>query len=144
MSTLSVRPATEADAPTLATLMTQLGYPSDAAQVLARLKRSESDPDICALVALHEGMVAGFIGLMIFPSFTHDELHGYIMALVVDEARRGSGVGATLLAKAEAWFAARGVRRATLTTALHREKAHAFYEHLGYEFNGRRYVKALP
>ena len=143
MSTLSVRPAEEADAPTLATLMTQLGYPSDAAQVLARLKRSEDDPDIRALVALHEGAVAGFIGVMVFPSFTHDELHGYIMALVVDETRRGRGVGATLLAAAETWFAGRGVKRASLTTALHREKAHAFYEHLGYGFNGRRYVKIL-
>lgn len=142
-SAVKVRPAAEADAAALAALVTQLGYPSDAAQVLARLRRLEGNSDIRALVAEREGRVMGMIGLMVFPAFHRDGLHGYITALVVDEASRGGGAGAALLAAAEAWFAERGVTKVTLTTASHREKAHRFYERLGYEFNGRRYVKSL-
>jgi len=140
---LEVRSATPADAAVLAGLVTQLGYPSDAAQVLARLRRLEGNADIRALVAERDGRVIGMIGIMVFPAFHRDGLHGYITALVVDEAVRGGGAGAALLAAAEGWFAERGVAKVNLTTALHRDKAHAFYEHRGYEFNGRRYVKTL-
>jgi ribosomal protein S18 acetylase RimI-like enzyme len=143
VSRCELRPALETDAAALAALVSQLGYPSDASQLRARLRRVAGNPDIRALVALQEGQVVGMAGLMVFPAFHRDGLHGYITALVVDEAARGSGVGAVLLAGAEAWFAERGVAKVTLTTASHREGAHRFYERLGYEFNGRRYVKSL-
>lgn len=143
MSTFRVRPAAEADASAVAALVSQLGYPSDADQVLARLKRLAGNPDIRALVAEREAKVIGMIGLMVFPAFHRDGLHGYVTALVVDEGARGGGAGAALLAAAEAWFAEQGVKRVNLTTALHREHAHGFYERHGYEFTGRRYVKTL-
>ena len=143
MSRCELRPAAEADAAALATLVTQLGYPSDAAQVLARLRRVADNPDIRAFVAVQQGRVVGMSGLMVFPAFHRDGLHGYITALVVDEAVRGGGIGEALLAAAEAWFAERGVTKVTLTSALRREEAHRFYERRGYEFNGRRYVKSL-
>jgi GNAT superfamily N-acetyltransferase len=143
VSRCELRPAAEADAAALATLVTQLGYPSDAAQVLARLRRVADNPDIRAFVAVQQGRVVGMSGLMVFPAFHRDGLHGYITALVVDEAVRGGGIGEALLAAAEAWFAERGVTKVTLTSALRREEAHRFYERRGYEFNGRRYVKSL-
>ncbi len=143
MNRCEVRPAVAADADVLARLVTQLGYPSDASQLRARLELAAGDPDIRALVAERGGEVVGMIGIMVFPAFHRDGLHGYITALVVDAAARGGGAGAALLAAAETWFAERGVTKATLTTAMHREAAHRFYEHLGYEFNGRRYVKNL-
>lgn len=143
MSAPRVRPAADADAAPVAVLVTQLGYPSDAAQVLARMRRVQDDPDIRMLVAEDDAGIIGMIGLMVFPAFHRDGLHGYITALAVEEAVRGGGAGAALLAAAEAWFAGRGVTKATLTTAAHRERAHRFYEKHGYEFNGRRYVKDL-
>lgn len=143
MSRPEVRPAAEADAAALASLVTQLGYPSDPAQVLARLRRVQDNPDIRALVAVQGDRVTGMIGIMVFPAFHRDGLHGYITALVVDEAARGGGAGAALLGAAETWFAERGVTKVNLTTALYREQAHGFYERRGYEFNGRRYVKSL-
>ncbi len=143
MNRCEVRPAVAADADVLARLVTQLGYPSDASQLRARLELAAGDPDIRALVAERGGEVVGMIGIMVFPAFHRDGLHGYITALVVDAAARGSGAGATLLAAAEAWFAERGVTKVNLTSALHRQEAHDFYERRGYEFNGRRYVKSL-
>ena len=143
MSALRVRPAEEADAAPVAVLVTQLGYPSDASQVLARMRRVQDDAGIRMFVAESDAGVIGMIGVMAFPAFHRDGLHGYITALAVEEAVRGGGVGAALLKTAETWFAGLGIGKVTLTTAAHREHAHRFYEKHGYEFNGRRYVKNL-
>ncbi|HEY3859279.1 MAG TPA: GNAT family N-acetyltransferase [Gammaproteobacteria bacterium] len=131
------------DAASIATLVTQLGYPSAEPQAAARLAALEGHPDIQALVAEQDGRIIGFVGLMVFPAFHRDGLHGYITALVVDESVRGSGAGGALLQAAEAWFAERGVKRVNLTTALRREAAHSFYEKRGYTFTGKRYSKIL-
>ena len=127
----------------MARLATQLGYASDAIQMTARLAHLKDHRDIHALVAEKDGRVAGFIGLMAFPAFHRDGLHGYVTALVVDEAQRGGGIGGALLAAGEVWFAERQVKRVNLTTALHREDAHGFYEKHGYTFTGKRYTKIL-
>jgi len=56
---------------------------------------------------------------------------------------RRRGIGRALIATAEKDFAQRGIRRIALNTQLAREDAHKFYESLGYERNGWRYVKQL-
>ncbi len=141
--TVTVRPVAQHDAAALAELSSQLGYSSAAPQAAARIESLKDHPDIRALVAEQEGRVIGFIGLMVFPAFHRDGLHGYVTALVVDEKVRGSGAGGTLLKEGEAWFEERGVKRVNLTTALHREAAHSFYEKRGYTFTGKRYTKIL-
>ena len=138
-----MRPAVDGDAAAIALLATQLGYASDAVQVTARLALLKDHPDIRALVAEQDGRVVGLMGLMVFPAFHRDGLHGYVTAMVVDETARGGGIGAALLKAGEAWFAERGVKRVNLTTALHREDAHLFYEKNGYTFTGKRYTKIL-
>ena len=140
---VKVRAPAETDADAFASLVTQLGYTSTPAQVVARLRHLADRTDIRAFVAEQQGRVVGMIGVEAFPAFHRDGLHGYVTALVVDEDVRGGGVGAALMAAAEAWFAEQGVKRVNLTTALHREEAHAFYERLGYTFTGKRYTKIL-
>jgi GNAT superfamily N-acetyltransferase len=141
--TLQVRRVTQSDAAAIASLSTQLGYSSAGPQAAARLSALEDHPDIRALVAEQDGQVIGFIGLMVFAAFHRDGLHGYVTALVVDEKLRGNGAGAALLAAGEAWFAEREVKRVNLTTALHREAAHGFYEKRGYTCTGKRFTKIL-
>lgn len=140
---LRVRPAVDGDAAAIARLATQLGYASDAVQVTARIALLKDHPDIRALVAEQDGRVVGLMSLMVFPAFHRDGLHGYITAMVVDETVRGGGIGTALLKAGEVWFAERGVKRVNLTTALHRDDAHAFYEKNSYTFTGKRYTKIL-
>jgi ribosomal protein S18 acetylase RimI-like enzyme len=140
---ISVRRAAETDAAAIAHLSTQLGYPSEVGQAADRLHSLADHRDIRAYVAEQHGKVVGFMGLMAFPAFHRDGLHGYITALVVDSGLRGGGIGGALLQAAEAWFAERGVKRVNLTTALHREAAHSFYEKHGYTFTGKRFTKIL-
>lgn len=143
MKAVKVRAPVEADAEAFASLVTQLGYASTPAQVAARLRHLADRDDIRAYVAEQDGRVVGMVGLEAFPAFHRDGLHGYVTAMVVDEGVRGGGIGARLMAAAEAWFKERGVKRVNLTTALHREDAHAFYEKLGYTYTGKRYTKIL-
>jgi hypothetical protein len=43
----------------------------------------------------------------------------------------------------QAWALERGADRLVVTTALHRADAPTFYERLGFEHTGRRYVRRL-
>ena len=66
-----------------------------------------------------------------------------LSAIVVDEARRGSGIGKALVEAMEAEARERGCFVLFLTTNERRVDAHAFYDHLGFERTGRRYAKEL-
>jgi len=68
---------------------------------------------------------------------------GRILALVTSKTMRRQGIGRALIAIAEKDFTQRGIQRIALNTRLAREDAHKFYESLGYERNGWRFVKQL-
>jgi GNAT superfamily N-acetyltransferase len=142
-STPAIRPAAEVDVPALAALATHLGYPTDEATMRARMRRIGAHPDYATLVAESGGRVVGFAGMMWGWSYVGD---GYarLLSLVVEPAQRGRGTGAALVAAVEEWGRARGAGSVRLTTALHRERTHRFYERLGYARTGLRYVKNLP
>ena len=91
-----------------------------------------------------ESSVCGMIGTVTYPSYEHNDPSGRILALVISSAARRRGIGCALVATAEKDFARRGIKRVALGTQLAREDAHKFYESLGYERNGWRFVKQLP
>jgi ribosomal protein S18 acetylase RimI-like enzyme len=95
-------------------------------------------------VAVRNGKVCGMIGTVINPSYEHNDAGGRILALVTLSTMRRRGIGRALIATVEKDFAQRGIRRVALDTRLTREDAHAFYESLGYERNGWRFVKQIP
>jgi GNAT superfamily N-acetyltransferase len=129
------------DAAALARLITQLGYPSTAEQVATRLTAMSSDYK--TIVTEEDGVVTGMAGGMI-ALFVHcDGAYGRITALVVDQTMRGRGLGRALAAAIESWFIERGVTQVRVTSGLHREEAHRFYERLGYERTGFNYSKTL-
>jgi len=60
--------------------------------------------------------------------------------LVVDEARRGSGNGRALLAKAEGWAAENGCAMLRVRSNVQRAAAHQFYERMGYAVTKSQFV----
>jgi ribosomal protein S18 acetylase RimI-like enzyme len=138
-----VRPAENSDAPVLAELMGELGYPTRTAEMEMRLDTILKHPGYRTFVAVIDGAVSGMIGTIVIPTHEHNSPGGRITSLVVSEKTRRRGVGRALIAAAEADFAARNIRRLALNTRLHREEAHVFYERLGYTRNGFRFVKEL-
>lgn len=139
---VAIRPAVADDAPQLAALLGHLGYPADAADLPGRLLRLRSGGDD-AFVAVLDGETVGLATV-----HSRAVLHvarpvAQLTALVVPPAMRGRGVGRALVAAAEQWARAQGAERLVVTTALHRADAPLFYERLGFEHTGRRYVKQL-
>jgi GNAT superfamily N-acetyltransferase len=138
----TIRDAQAADARGIASLLTQLGYPSDGETVEERLDRLRVVGDR-VIVAELEGEVVGLVHLQVTPAIERDRPAGKLGALVVDEGHRGHGVGRALVEAAEQEARLRGCELIYLTTAERRDDAHAFYERLGLEHVGRRYSRTL-
>jgi len=138
-----IRDAESNDAPELAVMMCELGYETKRTEMETRLKLILSNPAYKTFVAVMDGCVCGMVGTLTFPSYEHDDPSGRILALVILSAARRRGIGRALIATAEKDFAQRGVTRVALDTRLTREDAHKFYESLGYQRNGWRFVKQL-
>lgn len=136
-----VRPATESDSQHIAHLLGELGYPTKAAAIPARLAALAAESISIALVAERDGVVVGVITAHSIASIHDDVKVTWITTLAVSSAVRQSGIGRILVAAAERWARERGSPRISVTTALHRAVAHTFYERLGYEHSGRRYTK---
>jgi ribosomal protein S18 acetylase RimI-like enzyme len=136
-----IRVARLSDAPGLAALMCALGYETANNEMRARLKSILADSRCSTFVAKIGKELCGMIGTLTYMSHEHDDLSGKIVALVVSNKHRRSGVGRALIATAEKDFVRRNVTRITLTTRFERDEAHQFYEKLGYSRTGFRFAK---
>jgi GNAT superfamily N-acetyltransferase len=145
----TIRVASPHDASALASLLGELGYPSDAEAVRARMTRlldvrGDSAADLVA-VAIDEqrGGVVGLLAVHRFAALHDDASVALITALVVAERARGLGIGRQLVDRAIDTARRWGCTRLLVTTHVRRADAHAFYERIGFELTGRRYVKTL-
>ena len=139
-----IRPAQPDDAPIIAELLNQLGYPTTAAEVPERIRRLRDEGRSEVFVSLVHGKVGALVSIQVGPSLTRSEDTALVSTLVVADGLRGKGVGRELLEVAEDYARRHGCPRIVVATANHRNGAHAFYEHLGWEWTGRRYAKLLP
>jgi len=62
------------------------------------------------------------------------------MGLVVTAAERGAGIGARLIAEAEAWARAQGVGSVRVRSNVTRERTHRFYLRAGYAITKTSYL----
>lgn len=139
---LTVRDARAADAEDIARLLDQLGYPSAADAVAARLERLAIVGDRVVVAELEERAV-GLAHLHVTPALERDRPAAKIAALVIDESHRRRGVGRALVEAVEEEARTRGCELLFVTTAARRDEAHVFYERLGFEQTGRRYARTL-
>jgi GNAT superfamily N-acetyltransferase len=137
---------TAADAERVASLSGELGYPSTRAQIEARFRAIEGDPDSRVFVAATpEAGVCGWVhvlGLHLMESEGAAEVGG----LVVDSRVRGQGIGRALMAAAETWARERGYARVTVRSNVVRAETHRFYQNLGYAIvkSQHKFQKSLP
>lgn len=137
-----IRDAVPADAPAVARLLDQLGYPTDPAAAAARLERLGIVGDR-VLVAEAGGEVVGLAHLQVTPALEHDRPAAKIGALVVDASCRGEGVGRALVEALDEEARVRGCSTLFLTTSARRTDAHEFYRRAGLEETGKRFTKML-
>ena len=121
-----------ADLRAVAALCGQLGYPNTPRDVRARFLQIPRTPEQRLLVAVDElGEVVGWIHAGV--TRTLESPAGVeIFGLVVDQQRRGGGIGAALVRAVERWAVSLGIRRLRLRSNVVRERAHRFYGRLGF------------
>ncbi len=130
---IRVRKAERADITQLRELCRQLGYPSSEEQVRARAAAIETATEHALFVAEESGgAVVGLVDVFVSRTIESDP-RGEIGGLIVDENRRSRGVGELLMARAEAWTREKGCGEMRVRSNVVRERAHAFYERIGYQ-----------
>ena len=139
-SAITFRPAVAADAPPIAALFTDEGYPAGPSDVKARLARFDSATSR-VVIAEHDGAILGFIAVHALPRFEHDDWILRVLALVVDAGARERGVGRALMAEAERIGREVGATFVEVTAGHHRPEARHLYESLGYDSTVTAYLR---
>lgn len=140
----NIRTARLADAPAIAVLATQLGYPTSAEQAEARLRDVLNRSGSAVLVAEgEEGTVIGWLHVAGTYGVQNDPF-AEIAAMVVDENCRSQGIGAALVEAALDWAGQHGFGTVRVRSNVVRERTHAFYERLGFRRTKTQVVFVRP
>jgi GNAT superfamily N-acetyltransferase len=141
---MTIRSARFEDAPAIAVLATQLGYPTSAEQAEVRLHDVLNRPDGAVLVAEGEdGTAVGWIQVAGAYRVANDP-YAEIVAMVVDESHRSQGIGAELVETAIDWAGRNGFGTVRVRSNVVRERTHAFYERLGFRRTKTQVVFVRP
>ena len=140
-SALTIREATDADLPGVLTLYAQpeldngIVLPLDEArEMYAQFARY---PDYKLYVAESDGRIIGSFALLIMHNLGHLGAPSAIVEdVVVDPASQGIGVGRQMMECAVLQAKVAGCYKLMLSSNARRERAHAFYEQLGFERHG--------
>lgn len=143
-----VRPATAADLPALMRLYRQL-HPDDPAITdgsdEATLAHILAMPALTVLVLEVDGEVVATTYLNVIPNLTRSASpYAVIENVVVDEARRGTGLGRRIMdaTLSRAWAA--GCYKAMLATGSSNPATHAFYRATGFSPDAKTAYLARP
>src|SRR5436190_24016622 len=120
------RPPSPTDAPAIAALLGQLGYPTSSGDVWRRLSNLGGN-GVAVVVVDDSGKVAGVASATCYHTLHADGKTAYITALVTDVTARGQGVGRALVDAITRWALEQGCAKLAVTSAEHRADAHEFY-----------------
>ncbi len=101
------------------------------------------EPGMRYICAEDAGAIVGFLSLTSRESLYRQGRLAYLDEIVVEEGRRGKGVGTALLGRAEELAREAGCNCLELDSAFHRTDAHRFYEREGYTKTGNTFEKEL-
>lgn len=142
MNTLVMRPAREDDLPRIVAMLAQdqmATHHEDPAEpldpaYLAAFRVLDASPDQILAVAELDGDVVGTLQLSFIPGLSmRGAWRGQIEAVRIDAARRGQGLGASMIDWAVSQCRQRGCLLVQLTSNTARTDAHRFYERLGWK-----------
>ena len=138
-----IRDARPADIPTVWRLIGQLAGAPDEAEFRNRFERVSATSGHRIIVAEVDRAVVGVLHVFERPAL-EKPCEAVVQALVVDDAARGRGIGEVLMREAEAWATGRGLAATSLYTRTDRDRAHAFYERIGYRLKATSHLMARP
>jgi GNAT superfamily N-acetyltransferase len=136
---VAIHDATEGDARGVAALLSDLGYPATTEGAAAHVY----DPASRLQVADDRGTLVGLVATHIVPRLDGDQFSCRITDIVVSARHRRRGIGAALMAAAEAEARRWGARRLDLSSGEWRTEAYAFYASMGFETSSRGFTRQL-
>jgi GNAT superfamily N-acetyltransferase len=138
---ISIREAAEADLPAILRLYAQPEIddgdvlPLDAARSIFRQFRRY--PRYTLYAAEHDGRIAGSYAFLVMHNLGHLGAPSAIVEdVVVAPELHGQGIGQAMMRHAVAEARHHGCYKLMLSSNARRERAHAFYEALGFERHG--------
>jgi len=103
----------------------------------AAFDRMRAYPDYRLYVAEVNGRVVGTYTLLVMHNLSHQgRASGVVESVAVDPGWQGRGIGAAMMLQAREHCRRRGCYKMALSSNLRRERAHEFYEGLGFERHG--------
>jgi N-acetylglutamate synthase-like GNAT family acetyltransferase len=138
---MDLREATLDDAPAVAGLLGQLGYPLDVEAARARIATTDE-----TLVVVQDGEeVLALMALHCYRCVAYPAPVMRITSLVVGEGGRRNGIGRRLIREARSRALAAGCQGIEVTSGIRpeREGAHAFYPAQGFQRSSHRYWMPL-
>ena len=141
LDTISIRAADTGDLPGVLALYAQPGMDDgrilstgEAERLFARFARY---PDYTLYVAEQDGRIVGSFALLVMDNLGHLGAPSAIVEdVVVDPALHSRGIGQAMMQFARARAEEKGCYKLVLSSNAKRERAHAFYEQLGFERHG--------
>jgi GNAT superfamily N-acetyltransferase len=128
---MTVRDAVLSDSADIARLTVELGYEANEKTINLRLGKIVSLKDYLVLVALIEDKIVGWL-----QAHACEVLEsGYrveIVGLIVASDHRRSGIGRSLVQRAEQWAVMIGAEAAVVRSNAKRVESHSFYPALGF------------
>jgi GNAT superfamily N-acetyltransferase len=115
-------------------------HKEDLFEVFQRGLQSDQDYYICAK---ENDSVIGFAAMTIMNNFWQEGYIAFVYAMIVEETFRGLGIGTLLIEKVCEIARSLQCKRLELDSAFHRERAHMFYEGLGFEKRAYLFSKNL-
>jgi GNAT superfamily N-acetyltransferase len=129
--TIVIREMGSTDIAVCRLLLSQLGYELSLQEMKRRYEAIKEKQDHAVFVCEQDGQVVALLHLYERPAFDKPP-EVIVQALVVDQYRRGTGVGKAMMNMAQRWALDRGFSSVALTSSVSRSDAHSFYNRIGY------------
>jgi GNAT superfamily N-acetyltransferase len=141
-----IRDAHESDIEAITLLMHDLGYPNTVEEMTVKMKNIFSHFDYRTILAVLNGEVVGFSGLMKGLSFERSGHYVRIISFVVKKNARNKGIAKQLIKASEKWAIEQCADSVVISSGNREERldAHAFYQKSGYSVKSSGFFKAMP
>ena len=145
MAEIVIRTADENDLPAMLALYAQPDMDDlqvmtieQAAEVFRSIK---TDPHHEVFVALEDNEIVGTFSIIVIQMLSHKgDRMGILEDVVVKTERQGTGIGGRMMEFANQRCKELGCYKIMLSSGVHRERAHAFYEKLGFRKHGYSFL----
>ena len=124
-----------------------LGYDVDVENVKKQIAKLTNDKNQHIIIGYEDentGKIIGFVHAQMYESF-YSDLGLNILGLAVNPDFQGRGIGRKLMNELENYAVDYNISFIRLNSAMKREEAHKFYEHIGYTCDKvqKRFIKVF-